>query len=1252
MGRPRRLRYRHLRRTAIAALAAIALLLVAVVGVRLAVETKTIRHFVKRRIEVAVGRAVDGRLSIGSLAWGYWPPTVRCGDVELDVASLHLQAESVAADLARFRVARRTVELGTVVVDGVVVEIRHIPESRSRSGDSWVKVRVRHLDLRRLELAEGTLPGGTSVSLKDISAAWATDSGTPRGFLRIRDAGIDVPGLEPITTSFQARFILGETLELPRLRAENPSFRLTGEASLSAAGEPRLDVEGEIELQELDRVVHAGGVLDGRCRLSLKYDPTLEDAVSTIVSIPHAVAAGFPLDDVRGRITLRDGRLSGNLEHSVFHHGILRGSYTVDRLAPPFAHRVELAADGIDVASLLTNIRVPPAGISAAADVNVDVSWNGRSIKRGEGQGTAKLSPVDGAVPSAGDVTLRLTPDSLLHFAATGLQMGSSIVSWQGPLRIGTWEPAWSIDAVPAHLPEILPMINTWVGSEVLPSQIEGSGNLHVDLAGPWRQLHVGLRLDANPIAYPPIRLDRLVAEAVIENSTLTVRRALYRIGDGSGDIDGHLSWGAGAESGFNLGIRGQAIPLDQVAQWVGGAGLHGLGAFAGHLHGPLNQPRGSWALAIRDPSFMGQALGDGAATVELADGAFTVRGAEFVGGLRGGARWQVFDGMLETDLVWEGMPLDALGTQTVDLLGAQADVSTSFQWPFGGRLSGRLEIRNAEAKMVATADTDIVRVEGHLADAVAAVLDLARRPDGTLEGEGELWLVSAGDLLHRLSPAAQVPLEGSGHARFAVSWPEGRWPSIAGQLETLEMALGDRPVLLIEPADFSASVEDGLRVNGLYLSLLGDEVSSRFSFASDGTLKGNVSGILDALLLRLVAPEWEPAGRVTGVVEMFGTLQQPRLDGIAEVHGGSFRLPGSQTVVSGIDGTIVLSADEMILEGMGFRFMNGTGRGGGRIRLVDGTVELALRGAMDGLAFALVDGLQPRVSGNWRLQGPVDDLELSGEITVDRAALRRKDELTTILYDWFGGPPRPVTGGSLKLNLRVAADGTLEASTPFLRVNGSAQLAIGGTAARPGLVGKLEFLEGGDFTFQGVRYELDRATVTFSDPIRIDPIVDMEARAWVQNYQITVRLTGTADRLTPVLTSDPPLPEPEIISLLAMGSRNEQFGTGAIGVGVASSILTRQLNIELEKRARSLLALDQVRVDPFTESSTGNPTARVTVVKQLSPTWTVMLQSNLSTNRQEVIVSRWFLRPGLFLEATRDVDGTLSLDIKQRRRY
>jgi autotransporter translocation and assembly factor TamB len=338
--------------------------------------------------------------------------------------------------------------------------------------------------------------------------------------------------------------------------------------------------------------------------------------------------------------------------------------------------------------------------------------------------------------------------------------------------------------------------------------------------------------------------------------------------------------------------------------------------------------------------------------------------------------------------------------------------------------------------------------------------------------------------------------------------------------------------------------------------------------------------------------------------------------------------------------------------EGLDFRLMQGTGRCGGRVRLgVDG-VELDLGGRVEGLEFPLFPGFSPELRGSWRLGGPVTDLELSGDLKVERAVLRSKQSLATVLMEWLDQPSAPSGTDILRLDLRVEADQTIQARNPLLNLTGSALLDVTGTPARPGLVGRVEFLEGGEVTFQGVRYELDRATIAFSDPDRIDPWVEMQARAWVQSYQITLTLVGTFDRLVPTLVSDPPLPEHEIVSLLAVGLRDQDAGGSALGVNLASTLLTQQINQELDRRARTLLPVDQIRLDPFTEATTGNPAARVTVVKQMSSSWTLILESNLSTNREEVILSRWQLAPQLFLEAERDVDGSYSLDLKLRKRY
>lgn len=1244
------MRYRHLRRTVIAVLAAVAfLLLVGAVAVRL-LDSERARSWAARWIE-GQARAVGVELEIGALHWGSVPPRLLLDDLVLSTAGVHAEVQRLSADLAGVRLAERTLILDTMAAHGVRVRLSGLPSLPARGG-SWLRLRVKRLDLDQLEVDGRQLPGSLAVHLAGLSGAWAGDGATARGFVRCQRIALEVPGMEPLAAGLLARFTLGDGISVPSWRVVARGAELRGRASLSSAGTLRAEAEGPLDLGELDRLVRAGGVLDGECWIVASLASDREPLLDVHVRSPEIVAAGFPVYEPEAHIELGPGGLIGTLDGGRLHGGELRGTYTLGRFGPSPPHRVEARGSGVELAGFLTSLGVPAGGLAAAADLEAELEWSGGQIARGHGRGQASLRRRAGVLPVEGRLKVELAPEGLLLFEARQLQVGGSVVSWQGPLTLGTWQPAWTVEAAPAVFAELGPMVNVWAGAEVVPAEIAGQGSLQVDLAGPFDQLRVGVRVEAEPLLYPPMQLDRVVAELVVTSSEVEVMEALYRLGDGDGAVSGTIVLAPEAgDAVLDLDIRGQRIPLQSVAAWLGVEELAaGTASFTGGLRGPLRSPRGSWALGLVGVSAMGRELGDGSATVDLDEGAFTARNLSFSGGLGGELRWAVGAGEVAGELSWPGMPVALLGKAAAELLGSSCDVRTDFLWSLDRPLVGKLRAVNEGFELEVVADQTGVGANARLGDAAVASVALARDPEGRLKGPGRLRLDAVEDVVERLLPLASVPARGSAEVAFEVDWPPGDWPQLAGTLEALDLELEERPARLLEPAAFSLSAQ-GVEIEGLRLSLLGDEVFLRLGIGADGGLRGNVAGTLDALLLRFLIPEWEPAGRATGVVELLGSLDEPRLEGVAHASQASFRVPASRLVVSGIDGTLLLSSDEMILEGMQFRVMHGAATCAGRLGRREGQVRLDLDGAVSNLELPLFPGLVPRLRGSWSLDGSPGDLLLSGELEIERAALHRQDDLAAILMDWLAAPPG-AEGGGLQLDLHVEADRTIEARSPFIRVVGSASLDVTGSAEQPGLVGQIELMEGGDFSFQGVRYELDRCTLSFSDPLRMDPFLDLQARAWVQTYQITVRLTGTFDRLVPVLTSDPPLPEAEIFSLLALGFRNDAVGGGAVGVGLASTLLTREINAELERRARTLLPVDQVRIDPFAEASTGNPTARITVVKQLSPTWTVILQSNLTSNREEVVVSRWFLGPGLYLEATRDVDGTYSADLKMRRRY
>ena len=338
--------------------------------------------------------------------------------------------------------------------------------------------------------------------------------------------------------------------------------------------------------------------------------------------------------------------------------------------------------------------------------------------------------------------------------------------------------------------------------------------------------------------------------------------------------------------------------------------------------------------------------------------------------------------------------------------------------------------------------------------------------------------------------------------------------------------------------------------------------------------------------------------------------------------------------------------------EGVFSGFWGGGGGPNGRIRESDETIVLALTGTANGLRFEVLPKLDARVTGTWRLNGPIDDLLLSGDVAVDRMALTTKEDLATMLLSWISATGGTAGEGGLNLALHVEAEDTIELRSPFVRLTGSASLEVTGTSNQPGLIGQVDVLEGGEATLLGNRYEIERGSLSFSNPQSIDPFIDLQVSTWVQEYQISVHLAGTFDRFVSTAVSTPPLSAPDISSLLGVGYRDSGIGSSAMGLGLASSILSSELTSVLSRRGELLLPVDQVRVDPFAADSTGNPTARLSVIKQLTPSWTVILQSTLSGEREQIVVSRWYLAPGLFLEAAQHEDGSYSLDLKLRRPY
>src|SRR5262249_32618169 len=123
----------------------------------------------------------------------------------------------------------------------------------------------------------------------------------------------------------------------------------------------------------------------------------------------------------------------------------------------------------------------------------------------------------------------------------------------------------------------------------------------------------------------------------------------------------------------------------------------------------------------------------------------------------------------------------------------------------------------------------------------------------------------------------------------------------------------------------------------------------------------------------------------------------------------------------------------------------------------------------------------------------------------------------------------------NLNLDLNVISTNDLSLASSKLSLQGAANLRVRGTAAEPGITGRVN-LSGGDLIFRGNRYFLEPSTLDFVDPYRIEPRMNMAVRTKVQDYDIHMLFRGTMDQIRTTYTSEPSLPPADIINLLVFG--------------------------------------------------------------------------------------------------------------------
>ena len=1244
-------RGRHLARTVIALLAVVAAWAIVVNGVVLALNAPPLRTRVARKLGRIAQAALGVPVGVGSVRIGLFPARLVLRDVVVGAPDRPVLAIRVvelgAGDL---RLRDREFVLQELAIRGVRIHAAAPAATGSGGSEPWLRLAVDQLLVEDVVIDRLELPSGIVFTARELEARWSRRDGGSElaGVVHVNGFTVAAPGLERTGGSLAAWGRLRDGgWEVGRLRGRGDGWRvdLRG-GGRWAGGGWRTEGEVEADLAILERTVGIGAGLEGTVRVGGEFGGTaLGPVVQARVEGGPVGVAGFTVGALTGDVRIDAGGLEATLGEAQVLGGTVSGRYTLERFGAPWRHRIRANGSAIAVDALLAQLGVDPAGLAGSLDGELELEWSGRRFGAGLGKAVAAVRPRPGDVPAAGTVRVALEGDGALRFSTEGLTLAGAPVSWSGPLTLGSWLPDWRAEFTRLGVPVISRLLRGWVGEEVLPAGLDGLASGTVSLSGPFSALQIEGAVETRPLSYGPISLDLLAGSFRIEDGVLLVDQAVGSAGTGRLEADGTLTF---ADGTVRLDIAVDRWPLERLARWAGldqqvTGSVDGFGTMTGRLDAPEVASR----LLLAEVGFGGVPFGSGAAQLDVRDGVVRLDALR-VGPLAAdvlvdfAAERAVLEGSLT------GFRLDGLAPVLGRLAGGPVELAVTADFPFA-RPAGRVTVQGASG-LSGSAELDGESV--HFAVERVDRWRLAgggRLSGGGFEGEVEASVAALRALLTDLS-GAPSGLGGRVAGRAALSALPGGGVRLEGRLEEAEFEIGEERAVLAAPAAFTYA-DGAMELAGARLVSGQSSLFVRGGRRADGTLFGNFAGQLPLALLGLLWPDSAPRGQVEAIGELSGTDAAPRVEGTARVFSASLRVPGFDAPITNLAGFVELSGAAVRIDGLRFSYGSGTGVCSGQVLLADAP-ELDLGIDFENLRYPLSVNLVPRLTGSARLTGRLDDLLLSGRATLLRTVYRRDVSLEKLVAEEFFAPQRTVAvADAIRLDLRVAVPGTLVIETTLASLIASGELRVVGNTSVPAVIGRLEALPGAESEVFGTRYEVDRAVVTFANPALIEPAIDVLARTEVDDVQITVSLNGKLDRLAMTLNSSPPMPEMDILSMLFTGQRADDAAPLQTGV-MASTFLTGQLASAATKRARTMLDLQEFRVDPYFAAESGQPAARVTVTKQFSPSWSATVASNLESNREEVIKTRWRVAPGLFLVASRDADGTYSLDVKWLRRY
>jgi translocation and assembly module TamB len=294
--------------------------------------------------------------------------------------------------------------------------------------------------------------------------------------------------------------------------------------------------------------------------------------------------------------------------------------------------------------------------------------------------------------------------------------------------------------------------------------------------------------------------------------------------------------------------------------------------------------------------------------------------------------------------------------------------------------------------------------------------------------------------------------------------------------------------------------------------------------------------------------------------------------------------------------------------------------------------------------------GMRESADAYLRFTGTPDSALLGGSVNISDISFTPAFDLNSFISQFSGGVVSPPSSGfsqNVALNIAVHSTSSVNLVSRTVSIGGSANLQVRGTASDPVLLGRVN-LDGGDVILNGTRFVLAGGTVQFINPSETQPVVNMALTTTIQQYNINLRFEGPTSQLKTQYSSDPALPQADIINLLAFGQTTEAAAQSTTTTDqTAESLVASQVSSQVTSRVSKIAGISQLSINPVLAGSNaqGPPGANITIQQRVTGNLFVTFSTNVASTQSQTIQGQYQVTPRVAVSATRDPNGGFAVD-------